>query len=81
MDAAWGAQLIQPAQVVQLGVKQEGLANTPLLTTLNLPLDNTSLENHVYTALLILMIFSTRIVYWLILKGTMSREFLLQIFS
>jgi hypothetical protein len=34
VDAAWGAQLIQPAQVVQLGVKKESLANTPLLTTL-----------------------------------------------
>jgi hypothetical protein len=37
VDAAWGAKLIQPPQkVVQLGVKQEGLANTSLLTTLKL---------------------------------------------
>jgi hypothetical protein len=32
------------------------------------------------TTLLLLMIVSTRIVYWLPLTGTMSREFLLQIF-
>jgi len=42
VDAVWCAQLIQPAQVVQLWVKQQGLTGTALLASSPFTFNNVS---------------------------------------